>query len=130
MARTALTVTDLARGAASADLPAEDADETNGDIVETGTISDLLIRLENTGGSAATYTIAQADRGDGSGGGPGDLEVALAAGDIKYLAGLDEARFEQQAGAESGEARGLYGDAGGAGAADVEVLVVRLPRGS
>lgn len=127
MARSALTIQELAPETASADLAVLEAtDADNGDIVEAENLDGIVIQAFNSGASAATVTVVQAPSlDDGLGGGPGDLVVTLAAGESKFLAGLSSARFEQPAGTETGEAAGLYLDSGDTGAADVEYLVLR-----
>ena len=98
MAVTAVTLTELTLNEASADLPvaawtaiATGADGFSLDV--TGVGSPVLLGFLD-GGAADTVTITAGDRPPAQLQGQGNLTIAMAASDVKYVT-LESGRFEQ-----------------------------------
>jgi len=98
MAVTAVTLTELTLNTASADLPASGwtaiATGADGFSLDVSGVGSPVVLGFLDGGTADTITITAGDRPPAQLQGQGNLAIAMAASDVKYIV-LESGRFEQ-----------------------------------
>lgn len=102
MARTAVTVTSLAKNTGTAEAAGTTADTTNDHVITlpAGINSEhILIRLANTNGSDRVATILAGDNPPALSSGLGNLDVTVpATSGVMWVGPLESARFQQDDG--------------------------------
>lgn len=97
MARTAVTITSLPAGTATAESAGTSADATNDHVVTpTFPLEELLLVFKNTNGSDRVATIVAGDNPPALSSGLGNLDITVpATTGVRFVTGLESARFLQ-----------------------------------
>lgn len=99
MARTAVTVTELAAGTITAQPAGTTADPTNDHVVTVDfPLEELLLHITQTDATARTVTIVAGDSPPALSAGQGDISQSIAQNGVYVVSGLESARFLQSDG--------------------------------
>lgn len=99
MARTAVTVTELAAGTITARPAGTTADPTNDHSVAINfPLEELLLEITQTDATARTATIVAGDSPPALSAGQGDISQSIAQNAVYVVGGLESARFLQSDG--------------------------------
>lgn len=99
MARTAVTVTELAAGTITAQPAGTTADPTNDHAVTVDfPLEELLLEITQTDATGRAVTIVAGDSPPALSAGQGDISQTIAQNDVYVVGGLESARFLQSDG--------------------------------
>lgn len=97
MPRTAVTITNLPAGTATAESAGTTADPTNDHVITpTFPLEELLIVFKNTNGTDRVATIVAGDSPPALSAGQGNLDITVpATSGVRFITGLESARYLQ-----------------------------------